>query len=54
MSDQPLKLPADDPPKDGKWVDLHDEPLSEEEQMAGKKLGEDIDTEDDEDNGGVE
>jgi hypothetical protein len=54
MDPTPVPLPADEPPKSGEWVDLHDEPLTEEEMEKGRILGEDTDIEDDDDNGGFE
>jgi hypothetical protein len=47
-------LPADDPPKSGEWVDSEDDVLVQpttEELDAGRRLGEAIDTGDDEDAG---
>jgi hypothetical protein len=47
-------LPADDPPRSGEWVDSEDDVLAqptEAELEAGKRLGETIDTDDDEDTG---
>jgi hypothetical protein len=47
-------LPADDPPRSCAWVDSEDDVLAqptEEELEAGKRLGESIDTDDDEDTG---
>jgi hypothetical protein len=47
-------LPADEPPKSGVWVDSEDDVLAqptEAELEAGQRLGEAIDTDDDEDTG---
>lgn len=50
-----VELPADEPPKDGTWVDFCDsDELSPEEIEAGEALREAIDPDDDEDNGGVQ
>lgn len=50
MSD-PTELPADESPKSGEWVDPEEFVPTEEEEAEGKRLGETIDTDDDEDNG---
>ena len=50
-----LTVYPDDPPKSGEWVDI-DEVLAsptEEELEAGRRLGETIDPDDDEDAGDV-
>lgn len=48
-----VELEADEPPKSGEWVDVHDVLMSptDEEIEAGNRLGESIDPEDDDDNG---
>ena len=54
MTDEDTVLPADDPPKSGEWVDSEDDVLAqptEAELEAGKRLGEVIDPDDDEDAG---
>lgn len=53
---EPRELPPiDDPPKSGVWVD-HEEwfgNLTAEEIAEGNRLGQTIDIDDDDDNGGV-
>lgn len=53
-SDQVIICPPEDPPKSGVWVDghVHATDLTPEEIEAGNALGESIDIDDDEDNGG--
>lgn len=48
-----VELEADEPPKSGEWVDVHDVLMNptEEEIAEGDRLGSTIDPEDDEDNG---
>lgn len=51
---EPFLLPADTPPKSGEFVEPCDDILpnpTEEELEEGKRLGEEIDTDDDEDTG---
>lgn len=49
-----IELEPDLPPRSGGWLDGHDflEALSNEDRIAGQRLGERIDTSDDEDSGG--
>jgi hypothetical protein len=53
MTEENMELPADEPPKSGEWVDS--EALiaapTQEEMDEGQRLGESIDTDDDEDSG---
>jgi hypothetical protein len=54
VTDENTVLEPDDPPKSGMWVDSEDDVLAqptEAELEAGKRLGEVIDTDDDEDTG---
>jgi hypothetical protein len=53
MTDNVIELEPDEPPKSGKWVDVHDvlSNPTEEEIEEGLRMGREIDTEDDEDNG---
>lgn len=55
MADEtPQELPqVDEPPKSGEFADEHPSP-TDEEIAVGNQLGEDIDVENDDDNGGVE
>lgn len=52
---EPVELPAlDDPPKDGTYApELIELELTDEEIAAGNALGQAIDPDDDEDNGGL-
>lgn len=49
---EPVELPADEPPKSGSFVEMHDRPLTDEELAKGKEAGEAINTQDDTDTGG--
>ena len=48
-----LTVYPDDPPKSGEWVDIEDvlHSLTDEEAEAGRRLGEQIDPDDDDDTG---
>jgi hypothetical protein len=50
----PLVGPVDEPPKDGVFRDWDGAQLDPELVAEGNRLGESIDTEDDDDNGGVQ
>jgi hypothetical protein len=54
MPEENIVLEPDEPPRSGEWVDSEDDVLAqptEAEIEAGKRLGEVIDTSDDEDTG---
>lgn len=53
MTDEPIILEADQPPKSGRWVDSHDvlEQRTPADEERGNRLGRDIDPDDDNDNG---
>jgi hypothetical protein len=54
-SEVEVRLPPEEPPKSGVWVESHVNAtdLDEDEIGRGNALGELIDVDDDEDNGGV-
>jgi hypothetical protein len=52
--EEPVFLPADEPPRTGEWADSHDDALAlitQEEVDVGERLAELIDPDDDDDNG---
>jgi hypothetical protein len=54
MPNENIVLQSDDPPRSGVWVDSEDDVLAQPtlaELEAGQRLGEIIDTDDDEDSG---
>ncbi len=52
MTEQPIELEPDRPPKSGRWADEHPTPTPAE-IAEGNRLGREIDPDDDQDNGGV-
>lgn len=54
MTDAPEEMPVDQPPKDGTWADWDGAQHDPATIAEGNRLGNTIDPDDDNDNGGIE
>lgn len=52
--DDPIVAPVDEPPRDGVWRDWDGAQLDPDVIAEGERLGQVIDVDDDDDNGGIE